>query len=172
MFQGKWLGIKRASYVTAGGARVDWEVVERVRRETVIVILATLEPSGRVVLLKQFRPGINRPVIALPAGVVPPGDDLAAQAVRELKEEAGYHGRVTEESVPLKINPAILDCDVRVFRMTVDENSPANRSPRQELEPEEEIEVKLVAAGGVKEFLRAEQASGTAVDVAVWLACT
>ena len=73
-------------------------------------------------------------------------------------------------SVPLKINPAILDCDVFVFEMEVDESDPANLSPRQNLEPEEEIDVLLIPEKEVNSFLRKTRDSGTAVDVSCWLA--
>jgi len=35
----------------------------------------------------------------LPAGLVDPGESASAAAVRELKEESGYTGVVTKESV-------------------------------------------------------------------------
>ena len=169
LFQGRWLSIKRASYQTRSGQLVDWEVVERAKDERVIVLLARLIPSGRHILLKQFRAGINRPVIALPAGVVGPGEDIRRQAERELKEETGYTGAIVEVSPTLKINPAILDCDLNVFRMEVDEADPLNRHPRQELEPEEEIEVILKRPEEIKDFLIGEREKGTAVDASCWL---
>ncbi|MEA1928928.1 MAG: NUDIX domain-containing protein [Candidatus Auribacterota bacterium] len=168
IFRGDWLSIKRATYRSVHGQLVDWEVVERSRDETVILLLARLIPSGRYILLRQFRAGINRHVIALPAGVVHPGHDLSEQAHNELKEETGYIGKIVSRSPVLKINPAILDCDVVVFEMEVDETLPENIDPRQELEPEEEIEVVLVEKARVKDFLVREGDKGTAIDVACW----
>ena len=168
IFRGNWLSIKRATYRSIHGKMVDWEVVERSKRETVIILVARLSSSGRYVLLRQFRAGINRPVIALPAGVVGPGGDLRTQAVAELKEETGYRGTISGMSPPLKINPAILDCDVYVFRMDIDEDDPDNAVPVQELEPEEEIEVILKNKEEIRDFLLSETRKGTAVDVACW----
>ncbi len=168
IFKGKWLSIKRARYRTASGEEVEWEVVERSREETIIIILARLVPSGRYILLKQFRAGINQPVLAMPAGCVHPGDDLRHQAVAELKEETGYRGEVVEMSPRLKINPAVMDCDVHVFEMEVDENNPENLHPRQELEPAEEIEVILKKREEIRGYLLAESARGSAVDLACW----
>ncbi len=168
LFRGEWLSIKRASYRSAAGEPVHWEVVERSRSETVIILLARLVPSGRVVLLRQFRAGINRPVIALPAGVVRPGIDPREQALNELREETGFTGMIVDESPGLKINPAILDCDVIVFRMEIDEAAPENAAPRQELEPEEEIEVILVERKRIRKFLVEEREKGTAIDIACW----
>jgi len=147
---------------------VNWEVVTRSKSETVIILLARMIPSGRYILLRQFRAGINRHVIALPAGVVPPGHDLNRQAHNELKEETGYIGKIISRSPVLKINPAILDCDVVIFEMEIDESGPENADPRQELEPEEEIEVVLVGKDRIKDFLIKEETKGTAIDVACW----
>lgn len=169
LFRGEWLSIKRASYRSLSGSAVNWEVVERSRAETVILLLARLVPSGRILFLRQFRAGINRTVVALPAGVVRPGIDPRSQAAAELKEETGYTGRIVGESPGLKINPAILDCDVIVYRMEIDETAPENRAPRQELEPEEEIEVVAVEPGKIREFLVGEKEAGREVDVACWL---
>jgi ADP-ribose pyrophosphatase len=168
LFQGDWLSIKRATYRSVHGAIIDWEVVERSRSEAVIILLARLVPSGRYILLRQFRAGINGYVIALPAGIVRPEDDLIRQAHNELKEETGYTGKIVSRSPLLKINPAMLDCDVVVFEMEIDENAPENAVPRQELEPEEEIEVILVEKNRVRDFLVKEEAGGTAIDVACW----
>ncbi|MDP8213879.1 MAG: NUDIX hydrolase [Candidatus Euphemobacter frigidus] len=168
IFQGEWLSIKKATYRSRTGHLVDWEVVERAKSETVIILLARLVPSERFILLRQFRAGINRTVIALPAGVVHPGHDVRRQAINELKEETGYRGKIISESPGLKINPAILDCDVVVFEMEVDETSPENADPRQELEPEEEIDVVLKDKDKIRDFLIEEEAKGTAIDVACW----
>ena len=147
---------------------MNWEVVTRSKSETVILLLARMIPSGRYILLRQFRAGINRTVVALPAGVVHPGHDLGEQAHNELKEETGYIGKIVSRSPGLKINPAILDCDVVVFEMEVDENDPENADPQQELEPEEEIEVVLVEKDRVRDFLIKEESEGTTIDVACW----
>lgn len=168
IFKGDWLSIKRATYRSSHGKMIDWEVVERANSETVVIILARLSPSDRFILLRQFRAGINREVIALPAGVVPSGLDIHQQAYNELKEETGYRGRIVEISPPLKINPAILDCDVYIVRMEVDEGSPENAAPIQELEAEEEIEVILKKKEDIKNFLIDQVESGNAVDVACW----
>ncbi len=169
LFRGEWLSIKQASYRSRTGAEVNWEMVERSRADTVVIILAQLKPSGHFLLLRQFRAGINRTVIALPAGVVPPGVDPSRQAAAELREETGYTGIIIEESPSMKINPAILDCDVIVYRMEIDETAENNISPCQRLEPEEEIEVVPVRQGEIRSFLIEEKRQGREIDIACWL---
>lgn len=54
-------------------------------------------------LQKQFRPPINKVVIEVPAGLVDAGETAAESAVRELREETGYHGEASEIS-PVMFN--------------------------------------------------------------------
>lgn len=62
------------------------------------------KPGGPELLLqKQFRPPIDKVVIEIPAGLVDPGEGAAESAVRELREETGYHGVVSEVS-PVMFN--------------------------------------------------------------------
>lgn len=66
------------------------------------------QPTGpEIVLQKQFRPPIGKVVIEVPAGLVDAGESAAESAVRELREETGYCGVVTESS-PIMFNGAFL----------------------------------------------------------------
>lgn len=67
--------------------------------------MAILEkPSGPELLLqKQFRPPVDKAVIEIPAGLVDAGESAAESAVRELREETGYVGEVSEVS-PIMFN--------------------------------------------------------------------
>jgi len=47
-------------------------------------------------LQKQFRPPVGKVVIEIPAGLVDAGESGDETAVRELKEETGYVGRVVK----------------------------------------------------------------------------
>jgi 8-oxo-dGTP pyrophosphatase MutT (NUDIX family) len=68
-------------------------------------ILAILEkPTGPEILLqKQFRAPLNKITIELPAGLVDEGETVEQAAVRELKEETGFVGTVSEMS-PIMFN--------------------------------------------------------------------
>jgi ADP-ribose pyrophosphatase len=55
------------------------------------------------VLQKQYRPPIDKVVIEVPAGLVDAGETAEQAAVRELKEETGYVGVVSESS-PVMFN--------------------------------------------------------------------
>ena len=66
--------------------------VDVIRHSASAVILPVPEP-GHVILVRQYRHGLGRVGIELPAGVVDPGDPSPeAAARRELVEETGYGG--------------------------------------------------------------------------------
>lgn len=56
-----------------------------------------------VLLQKQFRPPLDKIVIEVPAGLIDAGETAEEAAVRELKEETGYVGTVSETS-PVMFN--------------------------------------------------------------------
>lgn len=56
-----------------------------------------------VILQKQYRPPIDKITIEVPAGLIDAGETAEEAAVRELKEETGYVGKVTE-STPVMFN--------------------------------------------------------------------
>ena len=67
-----------------------------------------------VVLQKQYRPPLDKVVIEIPAGLIDEGETAEQAAIRELKEETGYVGKVLEVS-PVMFNglynlPSCLFC--------------------------------------------------------------
>lgn len=51
-----------------------------------------------IILQKQYRPPADKVMIEVPAGLIDEGETTEEAAVRELKEETGYVGKVTESS--------------------------------------------------------------------------
>jgi ADP-ribose pyrophosphatase len=58
---------------------------------------AALTPEGRILLVRQYRPAIERFSLEFPAGMLEENEDPAKAMARELLEETGY----TTESITL-----------------------------------------------------------------------
>jgi 8-oxo-dGTP pyrophosphatase MutT (NUDIX family) len=71
------------------------------------VNVAALTPEGRLVLVRQFRFGVEDFSLEIPGGVVEAGEDPVAAAVRELAEETGYVGTGARLLGVVHPNPAI-----------------------------------------------------------------
>ncbi len=73
-------------------------------------MVLALTPADEIVMVRQYRHGIEKVLLELPGGIVDPADvSTAAAAGRELREETGYQA---SEIVPLGEcfpQPAVLD---------------------------------------------------------------
>jgi ADP-ribose pyrophosphatase len=63
------------------------------REEPDVAVCLPVSPQGQLVVVQEFRPGPGRWLTEIPGGVVDPGETPLAAAVREVREETGYHGQ-------------------------------------------------------------------------------
>lgn len=54
------------------------------------IAIVALTPDGRIPVVRQYRPAVERFTWELPAGMTEPGEDPARTCERELLEETGY----------------------------------------------------------------------------------
>lgn len=116
---GKWLRLDEVTYLDEEGKRRSWERVSRttgdgqeggvdgVAVKTVLKRPRTDRGQGEedcVVFVRQYRPAVQRYTLEFPAGLVDPGESPSQAALRELKEETGYTGRVVSCSPPLTLD--------------------------------------------------------------------
>jgi len=109
-----------------------WECVHRRDQTRAAIIIPRLEPSGKYVLIKQFRPPVGTYVIEFPAGLIDKEETPEQTAIRELKEETGYSGEVINTTPPLCTSPGTLSESCYFVAMRIDENSVDNQSPQPE----------------------------------------
>lgn len=71
------------------------------------VNVIALTPDDRVVLIRQYRPGVERVCLEIPGGMVDEGEDARTAAARELAEETGYTAPTWTLLGTMAPNPAI-----------------------------------------------------------------
>ncbi|MGW8323032.1 MAG: NUDIX hydrolase [Thermodesulfobacteriota bacterium] len=116
LWQGRYLRTSLTTYVTQDGTRFDWECYERTSPGVVIVV--PILPESRVLLIRQFRPPVGRPVLELPAGLIDPGEAPEVTARRELIEETGYAAGRLEPLIKGPYSPALTNGTLDVFAAT------------------------------------------------------
>jgi ADP-ribose pyrophosphatase len=84
---------------------VDRDFVVIAASDWVNVVALTVD--HQLVLVRQFRFGINDFSLEIPGGIIEPGEDPLAAGVRELAEETGYVGTGARLLGSVHPNPAI-----------------------------------------------------------------
>lgn len=159
---GKWLALNRISYVDNKGVERVWESVSRKKSAGAVAIICTLIPSGRLVLVRQYRPPADNLVIEFPAGLVNPGESPEETALRELREETGYRGRLVRMIPDTFSSPGLSSEIVRLAVVEADEN--AQGELITEFDETEDIETILVERGKMQEFLLSAARNGNQID--------
>jgi len=94
--EGAVLEFYRDSMVLPDGKEELWDYVHHKKGGGACTV--PVLPDGRILLIRQYRPAIDRETLELPAGARDAsGEDPAKTAARELEEETGYRpGKMTK----------------------------------------------------------------------------
>jgi ADP-ribose pyrophosphatase len=119
----------------------DGTIIENyfVRESRGFVIVAAVTPDRHIVLVRQYKHGIARITLELPAGMIDPGEAPADCAVRELAEETGYAGDPPRLLRSLAADPTSSNA---VFHVFLIEN--AELKFEQSLDTTEAIDVETI----------------------------
>lgn len=148
VFEGRIFNVRVDEVAYDDGGRQRLDVVEHGGS---FAILAT-PAAGRIVLVRQYRHAVGRVLWELPAGTAEPGEDPAAGAARELREETGYRAGRVQALGSLFTTPGFCDEILYFF------HAEQLEAGEQSLDPDERIDVAtfawddawgLVAAGEV-----------------------
>jgi ADP-ribose pyrophosphatase len=145
-----------------GGALKDpYYVVER--PDAAIVFPLTNE--GEVVLVRQYRPPLERMELGLPAGLVEEGERPEVAAKRELLEETGYSGGEWELLGSVASSPSLKDNWAYLFLARGVERTSAPDPDEHEL-----VEVVRVAAEDLPGLIRGGEIVSSSGVAAIMLA--
>lgn len=101
--------------------------------------VVAITKTNEVVLVKQYRHGVQEVLLELPGGVVNSGEDPLEGAKRELMEETGYAAENIIEVGRIYPNPAIQQNTLYCY-LAMD----AEKVGEQHLDESEDIEVQLI----------------------------
>ena len=82
------------------------------------VVLLPIDDEGRVVLIRQYRPAVDRELWECPAGGVDPGESADAAAARECEEEIGRVPHRIERLGAWFPTPGYCDEEMIFFRVS------------------------------------------------------
>ncbi|KAI8474981.1 MAG: NUDIX hydrolase domain-like protein [Monoraphidium minutum] len=161
----KWLQFRRDHLRDSQGREFTWDYVNRTTkfRETDgAAVFARVTGKGlaepHVLLIAQWRPPARTFVVELPAGVISEGETVEEVALRELKEETGYTGRVVSSSPEVHNDQGVCTSCLNLVVADVDADAPENAAPETEHELGETIETLLVPVRGLAARLAALKA--------------
>ncbi|MCR6639172.1 MAG: NUDIX hydrolase [Sporocytophaga sp.] len=145
VFNHKWYKLRKDLVQLPDGKIVDDYFVS-VRPEVVVIFAIT--KNKKVVLVKQYKHGSGEILIELPGGIYDPETESPEEAaLRELKEETGYSGKVVKIA-ELIDNPTKDTNKIHLYGV-----KNAIKSGEQNLDDTEAIEVLLVSIEELKTML-------------------
>ena len=147
--------------------RGTWEYAARKNVSGIVGVVA-VTGEGRLVLVEQDRPPVNRRVIELPAGLAGDDDrhrdeDLAAAARRELLEETGYAARDMRRVAAGAASAGMTDEVITLFLATGLTKAGSGGG-----DGSESITVHEVPLDGILDWLAAREADGRLIDLKVY----
>ena len=169
----KWIKLMTHTYRSADGVVRPWDSAGRTTTATsaspdkpsvdAVEIIArghrvspsssAGSPAACIMLVKQFRPPIDSLCIEFPAGLIDAGESPQDAALRELKEESGFHGVITSVSPPLSYEPGFTPSLFHFVHVDVDFEAECNRNVQAQPEEGEFIEVVWVPLSELSAYL-------------------
>jgi 8-oxo-dGTP pyrophosphatase MutT (NUDIX family) len=100
---------------------------------------------GQVLLVRQYRYGIDAPTLETPGGLVDPGEDPDVSAARELREETGFGGGTLVSLGKVFPNPVLQNNRLHMFLALGVE-----KQGEPEFDPQEHCELVVVSRDEVE----------------------
>lgn len=168
----KWIGLEKMIYRDPNGVEREWDCAVRKTRNSggvdgigMLTILKYKDGTpDQVLLQKQFRPPVDGVCIEVPAGLIDNGETPEIAALRELREETGYVGKITGMSPIIYNDPGFTNTNMSLVTVEVDMSLPENENPETNLEDNEFIECFTVPFAELNSELDKLYAQGYRLD--------
>lgn len=158
----KWCQVRLDEVELPNGAIID-DFFINVRPDIALVFPVTVQQD--IVFVRQYRHGVDRVLLELPAGAFHSGKETAeVAAARELSEETGYVAEKLIKLATLYDNPVK---DTNSIHLFIAEN--VIKSQQQKLDITEEIEVVLIPISEVMQKVLKGEISVSGTVAAIFL---
>lgn len=77
--------LEREDVILPGGEETFWDIVRHRGAACAFAV-----DQGDLIMIRNWRPALNRYLLEIPGGLLEPGEDPLMTAQRELREEAGF----------------------------------------------------------------------------------
>ena len=165
LFDGRFLALHLIQYQDQDGIKRSWESAVRVASTPAVMILPIIKPDTDVVVIRQFRPPTGKYIWETPAGLIDPGEDAGAAALRELAEETGFSGKLQKVLPPSFSSSGLSGESVYLAFVEIDGNEyPPDRVLQTDFDESENIAAFRVKAAELNKFLLSAIERGDGVD--------
>src|SRR3989338_9401034 len=169
-----WVRLKKIHWEDPSGRQRVWESAERTTRRgeiDAVEIFPVIRSEGKppsCLLVRQFRPPVQKETIEFPAGLIDAGETPGEAALRELKEETGYSGAIRSISPVVLSDAGMTNANMVTVIIDVDGDLPENMHPIPAPDDGEFIHVYQVPIHELYATLLRLDTEGCAVDSRVW----
>ncbi|KAK6513597.1 hypothetical protein TWF506_008034 [Arthrobotrys conoides] len=170
----KWVELQKIDWKDQTGKPRIWEVAARKTRgssgiDAVAIAPILLHPSkpASTMVILQYRPPVGAVCVEFPAGLIDQGETPEAAAIRELKEETGYEGKVLSISPTIVSDPGMTTANMQLVVIGV-ELKEGDPEPQQKLDDGEFIERVVVPLDELHDTLVDFEKNGHAVDARLY----
>ena len=143
VFQGQIIRVDVDRVREPGGVEATREII----RHSGSVVLLPVFPSGKVMLVRQFRYAARKALWELPAGRMEPGETILQAARREMEEETGFRPARWKRVLSCYSSPGFLDEKMHLVRAT------GLRSVGASPDEDERITSRLFSARDLRKLL-------------------
>jgi ADP-ribose pyrophosphatase len=168
--EAKWIEFKKIEWTDQEGKPRMWEAAARKTRgasgvDAVAIAPILLHPSRptSTLIILQYRPPVEATCVEFPAGLIDAAESPKEAALRELKEETGYEGRLVDITPTIVSDPGMTTANMQFATVEV-QLKEGDEEPEQHLEAGEHIERIVVPLDELYEKLMAFSKEGKIVD--------
>ncbi len=151
VYRNRWLAMMRAPYQLPDGTVLP--DIETAQRPDYVMVLP--RRGDNLMLVRQYRPAMERMGLELPAGAIDPGETPAQAAARELLEETGHTGRNWRRLGVVEPSPGYIAQSCHLFACDAEPapgHAPDPREIAAVLElPAAEV-LRLARTGGIRDM--------------------